>query len=166
MAAEKNMAEANDVAAPRGEGAERVSERMRILLAETAEVVRRAAESYIDGQKEGAAKRLAGISEAMRQCARALEESENETIARYADRAAAQLEGASASLHERHWRDLMQETDRFARREPALYMLGALAAGFLGGWILLSSPDRPPSSTGPEPKSKDAEAKRAALRLP
>lgn len=143
--------------APHEEG-ERVSERMRILLAEAAEGVGRAVDACLHAQKEGAARRLFGISAALRQSTPALEESENETLARYADRAAAQLEEASASLRERDWRDLMQEAERFARREPALYIAGALAAGFIGGWFLVASSDRPSSSIAPEPASADGEA--------
>jgi hypothetical protein len=135
------MAEEKDAAGPRGEGAERVSDRMRALLDEAAEAMRGAGETYLEGRKEEVAKRLAAIAEGLRECARALEGSGNEAIARYADRACARLERAAALLHERHSREFIAETESFARREPALYMLAAVAAGFLGACVLLASSD-------------------------
>lgn len=158
------MIDENEAVDSRHEGLERVSERMGVLLAEAAEALRNAADAYLDEQKDAAAKRLADISEALKQCARALEASENETMAHYADRAAAQLAEASTSLHERDWRALMQEAERFARREPVLYLAGALAAGFLGGWFLIASSDRRRSSTEAEPGQKEGESTPVTLR--
>ena len=63
-------------------------------------------------------------------------------MARYADEAADWIEDFSRAVRERRWRDIVADTEDFARRRPALFALGAIAAGFLAGRMLSASPDR------------------------
>jgi hypothetical protein len=57
-------------------------------------------------------------------------------IARYVEDAGDQVRSFSHSLHARRWNELVAETEEFARRQPTLFVLGAVAAGFLVGRIL------------------------------
>ncbi len=149
----------NDGAAPCSEEGERVFERMKALVGEAAQAMRRTTDGYLEGQKGEAAKRLLGLAEALKECTRAFEQSGNEGAARCAESVCVRLEEAASLLHQRHWRELAADSGNFARREPALYLLSALALGFLGGAFLLASADRPASGREPEAEGSRAPAR-------
>lgn len=60
-------------------------------------------------------------------------------ISDYADRAAEQLERFSKMIGDREPDQLLSETKELAQRQPALFVGGALVAGFLGARFLRSS---------------------------
>ena len=62
-------------------------------------------------------------------------------LADYAGKAADQLEQFSARLRERDLTELMDDAKRFARRQPALFVGIAFAAGVIAARFLKSSPD-------------------------
>ncbi len=126
-------------------------ERAKAIVVEFACAARSAALSLADEQKQRAARQVGGVAEAVRAAARSLDGSQSPVAARYADRAAGRIEDLSRSLHERRWGELVGDVEEVARRRPALFALGAAAAGFLAGRFL-SVPkhrdDRPPQGAG------------------
>lgn len=88
------------------------------------------ARSYFAEQKDAAASRLGGLAEVLRNSARDLDERGGAS-AGLADGAAERLERVAGSLRERDLDGLLDEVERFARRRPALFVGGAVAAGFL-----------------------------------
>jgi hypothetical protein len=103
--------------------------------------VREVAESLLDEQKERAVGHVAGVAEALRKTAEGLGEH-NEMAGRYAEQAAEQVERFAETIRERNLGDLVAEVDDFARRQPTLFLVGAVALGFVVGRFMAASADR------------------------
>lgn len=117
-------------------GAGRSLERAKTILSELGDATRSAAQSLADEQKARAAAKAGGFAEALRSAARSLDRSQNSTVARYADQAADRAGDFARTLRERRWGEIIADTDRFARAQPALFILGAIAVGFIAGRFL------------------------------
>jgi ElaB/YqjD/DUF883 family membrane-anchored ribosome-binding protein len=109
------------------------------VVTEFLDAARSAAESLLEEQKRQIADRVSGIAKALRSAAQPLDESQNRVIARYLEEGAAQVEGLSRTIRERHWGELVVDTEDFARRQPTWFVLGAVATGFVVGRILWAS---------------------------
>src|SRR5271167_157221 len=110
--------------------------RAKAILAELADAATSAAWSAVNQHKERHAQQLGAVTEAARAAARSLEHSQCLMAARYADRAADQIDEFSRSSRECSWVDLLGDVEDSARRHPALFVAGAVAAGFLAGRFL------------------------------
>jgi len=97
------------------------------------------AESMVDERKNQTAERLQGIAGALRETSHKLQDQEEETFASYAATAADQVDKFSGYLRNQNVGDLLHDVDGLARRQPELFLAGALAAGFLLGRFLKSS---------------------------
>jgi hypothetical protein len=111
-------------------------QRAKAILAELADAAASAAWSAVDQHKEHHAQQVGAVAEAARAAARSLERSQIPMAARYADRAADQIDEFSRSLRASSWVDLLGDVEDIARRRPALFAAGAVAAGFLAGRFL------------------------------
>jgi hypothetical protein len=138
-AAEKVKAEAGDMAhrvkEVTGELAAEVEESAREVAGET----RRKVEETAMDRKAVAAERLEGVASALRETGERLHEREEESFAQYVEVAADQVERFSGYLKNASVGDLWQDAENVARRQPELFLAGALAAGFLVGRFLKSS---------------------------
>jgi hypothetical protein len=117
------------------------AEQARSVAGQLAGDVREVAESLIDEQKERAAAHVGGVAEALRKTAAGLQD-ENEFVARYAARAADEIARFGESVRERGIGDIVADIDAFARRQPTLFLVGAVAAGFVVGRFMAASADR------------------------
>jgi ElaB/YqjD/DUF883 family membrane-anchored ribosome-binding protein len=121
------------------------------------EQMREAASSLIDEQKERMAVAVHGIADMLRRTADTLERENNATAAHYADQAAAQIDRISDTVRNRELSDMVAGTEDFARRQPALFIAGAVAAGFVIG-RLLARPARREDATAASGYRTDGEA--------
>lgn len=113
------------------------------------EQMRDAAESLIDEQKERMAMAVQGVADMLRRTADTLERENKATAAHYAGRVAAQIDRFSATVRERELGEMVASTEDFARRQPALFIAGAVAAGFVIGRLLARPPRRSYVAAGP-----------------
>ena len=109
------------------------------VVTEFLDAARSAAESLLEEQKRQIADRASGIAKALRSAAQPLDESQSRFIARYLDEAATQVDEFSRTMRERHWGELVADTEDFARRQPTWFVLGAVATGFVLGRLLWAS---------------------------
>lgn len=100
-----------------------------------ADRVRAGAES----QKEGVAQRVGGTADVLRDTARQLQERYENSIARYVEQLAGALANFSDSINDKSAEELLGDVQSLARRNPALFVGGALAAGILLGRFARSS---------------------------
>ena len=100
------------------------------------EQMREAAESLLHEQQERLAETVHGLAEALRRTADQLERENNATVAQYAQQAAEQIDRLSETVRQRDLRDVLATTEDFARRQPAMFIAGAVAAGFVIGRLL------------------------------
>lgn len=109
------------------------------VVAEFVDAARSAAESLLQEQKHQVAERVSGVAAALRSAGESLDRTHNPVIARYMQQAAEQVEGLSRTLRYRRWNELLADTEDLARRRPTLFVLGAVATGFVAGRLLWTS---------------------------
>ncbi len=98
--------------------------------------------AQLTAQKDRTTDGIGSVVSAVRQSTQQLRDQRHETIAEYVEQAAAQLERFSSTLKEKNVGQLLDDAQRFARRNPALFVGGAFAAGLLSARFFKSSRDR------------------------
>lgn len=101
--------------------------------------VRDSATAQLSTQKNRATDGLGSVAHAVRQSAQPLRENKQDMMAEYVEKAADQLERFSTQLRDRDMNELVNDAQRFARRQPALFIGAAFAAGVIGARFLKSS---------------------------
>lgn len=104
--------------------------------------VRERAAAQLSSQKDRATDGLGSVAQAVRQSTQHLRDNHQETIAQYVDRAADRIDRFSAQLRDRDVSEIVDDVQRFARQQPALFVGSAFALGILGARFLKSSSDR------------------------
>jgi hypothetical protein len=122
--------------------AEEAGEAVRDRADRVMEQGREQTRSLLQDQKRRAADRLGGVAEGLHEAAHDLEEHDLGFAARYADRAAARVEGWARGIRERDIDDVLSEAEDYARRQPELFVGGAFLAGFVLARLAKSSSDR------------------------
>jgi hypothetical protein len=112
--------------------------------------VRERATAQLSTQKDRATDGLGSVAQAVRQSTQHLRDNRHESIAQYVDKAADQIERLSTQLRNRDVNDLVNDVQRFARRQPALFVGSAFAIGVIGARFMKSSSDNQRHS-GQEP---------------
>lgn len=114
---------------------------------DTLEDTKNQAQSSLDAQKNQAADRLSGVADVLRQTSQELGSHQEDAFAGYADNAAEQIEKLSGYLRDKNLTELYREVQGLAQRKPDLFLVGALAGGFLLARFLKSSSDNRAQST-------------------
>lgn len=96
-------------------------------------------EALLETRKRALADEIKGLERALRRTATELEGQDQRTAGRYAARAADGLERVTRALREQDLTALIEQTEDFARREPRVFLGGAVATGFLLARFLKSS---------------------------
>jgi hypothetical protein len=112
------------------------------VVVEFLDAARSTAESLLEEQKRQVAERVSGLGEALRNAVGPLDRSKNAIIARIVGQAADRVESFARTVRDRRWNDLVADTEDFARRQPALFVFGAVATGFVVGRFLWIVTDR------------------------
>ena len=95
-----------------------------------ADQAKSAVRNLADRQKARVADRIGGVAQALEQTARSME-GQDSTVGRYTAQVAEQVGRFSQSLKTREIDDLWADTEAFARRQPLLFIGGAMVAGFV-----------------------------------
>jgi hypothetical protein len=122
---------------------DRGPERAEGILAQLVDAACSAAESLAEEQKRRLGQRVSGIAEALRSAVHPLDRSENRIVSRYVEQAANEAENFARKIREHRWNELLAETEDLARRQPTLFVLGAVATGFLIGRLVGAPANRP-----------------------
>jgi ElaB/YqjD/DUF883 family membrane-anchored ribosome-binding protein len=134
--------QATDAARDVGAQAAAASAAAQRQVGRLGEQMRDAAQSLIDEQKERMAAAVQGVADMLRRTADTLERENNATAAHYASRVATQIDRFSATVRDRKFGEMVASTEDFARRQPALFIASAVAAGFVIGRLLARPPRR------------------------
>ena len=105
-----------------------------------ADKVRDRAAAQLNTQKDRATDGIGSVAQVARETTQHLRERQHETVAGYVEQAADQLERFSHSLKNKDVRELVEDAQRLARRQPALFVGGAFALGLVGARFFKSSP--------------------------
>lgn len=101
------------------------------------EQVRETASTRLEDQKTRAVEGISSVAQTVRDMSQNMQDQG--AVAEYMDRAAWQLQRFSDYLQERDLRDLVVEVERFARRQPTMFLAGGFLVGLLGVRFLKSS---------------------------
>lgn len=108
--------------------------------------------SLLASRKDQAADTLSTVAHALRQTGQQLREQEQAPVAGLADQVATRVDSVSGYLHGRDVRQIVDDTEAFARQRPAVFVGGALALGVVAARFLKSSKRKattPPGQTIP-----------------
>jgi hypothetical protein len=126
---------------PRGKARE-VAEQAQEKAGQALDQAQQQARSALNQQKGRAAEGMESMVQALRDTGRQLRHQEHGTMAQYTEQAADKIENFSSSLREKDVDEIVRDVENFARREPALFLGGALALGFMVSRFLKSSERR------------------------
>lgn len=128
-----NETAAGSVTPPSGAGSASAGEAADTLRASGERVLSDAKAKVLDAaesQRRRAADAVRGMAGALHRAAGDLK-PENETMGRYTDMAAERLDRFAGYLRSTDWSQVVEEAEDMARRQPAWFIGGAMAAGFL-----------------------------------
>ena len=89
------------------------------------------ADSLIGERKTAAAEELADLSDALRGASEHLRAHSRSMVAGLAQTTADRIESLAMAIRERDLPELLDEAQQFARRQPEIFFVGAVALGFL-----------------------------------
>lgn len=103
---------------------------------------REAAESWFESQRHVLADEADGFAHALRSAAETLEDEQHQTSASLCRRGAEQIERFAEHTESRSFERLMSDAEDMARRQPGLFLGGAMMAGFFASRFFKSSAER------------------------
>lgn len=114
-------------------------EKIQQLASQARETASGQAESRFSTGKTKATQTLGSVAQTLKSSSQQLRDQQQPAIGKYADQAANKLEEISRYLQNASLNDVAERVEDFARREPAFFIGGAVALGFLGARFLKSS---------------------------
>jgi hypothetical protein len=106
---------------------------------EVVEQTRTRAFDMMDEQKSRAAEGLGSVASALRQTSETLRSGDQAQFGQVAERAADAVERFSDELRNKDVNELLHEAERFARREPELFLGGAVLLGLMAARFMKAS---------------------------
>src|SRR5436190_2815649 len=100
---------------------------------------RSSAADQLNTQKSRATDGIGSVAQAIRTSTQQLRDQKHETIADYVEQAADQLDKFSKQLRDKDVTEMLSDAQRFARRQPAMFVGAAFAVGLVGARFLKSS---------------------------
>jgi len=105
--------------------------------------VQQQAQSVLSQQKEQASQTLGNMAGALHQTAQTLRDrGQQDQFAQLADKASEQVDRFSTFLRDKDLGEITHEVEDFARKEPALFLSGAVALGLMAARFLRGSSQR------------------------
>jgi hypothetical protein len=115
------------------------------------------ARSTLADQQQAAADGIGDLAQALHSAAGDLGRKDRTTVSHFAEEAANGLERLSQTLRGKDIATMVKEAEAYARREPALFLGAAVAAGFLAMRFLKSSSESARARTAVKPSSERIE---------
>lgn len=121
-------------------GAEGEGRGLTAVASDFAGQATRSAEQQFSSGKERAAQFIGQFAEALRHTSKTLSAgADSPAVDDYLGRTATRVEGLSDYVQTKSLSDMVGDVERFARKEPLLFVGSALVLGVLGGRFLKSS---------------------------
>ena len=121
------------------DGAQDVTDDVKHLAEDVIGQTRKSAETQVAAGKARAAESLKSVASALRKTGEKLREEDQDGFTQYFDQAAKRVDAVSGYIEKRTLPELVTDVEGFAKRDPALFIGGALVLGLLGGRFLKSS---------------------------
>jgi hypothetical protein len=101
--------------------------------------VRESAAAQLTTQKDRAFDGLGSVAQAVRSSTQQLRDQQHETLAGYVEQAADHIDRFAKQLRNKDVTELLDDAQRLARRQPAVFVGSAFAVGLIGARFLKSS---------------------------
>jgi hypothetical protein len=101
--------------------------------------VKETAAAQLTTQKDRGIDAIGSVTQAVRSSSQKLRDEHHETIASYVEKTADQIENWSRQLREKDVNELLDDVQRLARRQPAVFIGSAFAIGLVAARFLKSS---------------------------
>jgi len=124
------------------EKAEQVAGQAKQQAKDLAHQAEEQAKSALSSRKAQAATGLNDVAQAFRQTSNELNNQDKGMVAQYSNQVADRVEQLSTYLENKDVEEMIADAEDFARRQPELFIGGALVLGFLGARFLRSSNTR------------------------
>jgi hypothetical protein len=131
-----------DVAAQAQQMAGQVADQAQQQTGQVAEQIKQQASSRLSGQIDRAAEGLGNLSQTLLSLSGQLRQQDQALVAEYTSRTAEQVQRAASYLRGKDVDQLVDEAERFARRQPVVFVSGAFALGLVAARFLKSSGQR------------------------
>lgn len=134
--------EVQETATQAQEKVEQVAGQAKQQAKDLAHQAEQQAKSALSSRKAQAAAGLTDVAQAFRQTGNQLNDQDRGTVAQYSNQVADRVEQLSTYLENKEIDEMIADAEAFARRQPELFIGGALVLGFLGARFLKSSNER------------------------
>jgi hypothetical protein len=124
--------------------------------------MRESATSQLTAQKDRATDGLGSVARAVRSSTQQLREQDHETVAGYVEQIANQIERFSEGIRQKNVTELLDDAQRLARRQPAVFIASAFAVGLVAARFLKSSASDEP--IGSQWRGSDLRGDSSAIR--
>lgn len=114
-------------------------DKIQQLASQARETASGQVESRFSSGKTKATETLGSVAQTLKSSSQQLRDQQQAGIGKYADQAASKIEELSQYLENASLNDVATRVENFARREPAFFIGGAVALGFLSARFLKSS---------------------------
>lgn len=131
-----------------GSQREEIKDEARRTTEEVRDATRQQAESLLDRQKYAAADQVEKVSTVLHKMADEFDRQQQPYFSGYVNELAQRSDTFSHRLRERDLESLVNQARDYGRRQPALFMGGAIAAGFLLSRFMRSSGEHTPPHAG------------------
>ena len=125
------------------DSAKQTTQEVTDKLGQTADTVQQQATNVANqqftAQTKQATKGLESVSSALNQAADQMRKQGQDTMATFADEAANQIDQLSGYLRQEDLHDMIDGVERFARRQPFVFLGGAFAVGMIAARFLKAS---------------------------
>jgi hypothetical protein len=119
--------------------AEEVKGQAQQKSAEAMDQARESTRAVLDQQKGRAVQSLGSVASALRQTGDSLNDDEQGALGHYVQQAADKIDEFANQLQDRSIDEMLYEAERFARREPEIFLGGAVLLGLLAARFLKAS---------------------------
>lgn len=129
-------------------GAQQAAQQAQDTAGQVASQAQQQATSLMESQKGRASGTLSDTAKALQQTGQQLQGQGQSPAGQYIERAGQQVDRLAQYLDTHDVNQIVGEVERFARREPAVFLGGAFIIGFMASRFLKSSPPPAPYTGG------------------
>lgn len=120
-----------------------VVDQVKQTAGQVVDQAKQTATAQVSDRKDMAADSLGAVADTLRQTSQQLRDQNVGPFVGVADAAASRIEGVSSYLRETDVNDMLRDVEDLGRRQPALFLAGALGLGLLAARFVKSSAPAP-----------------------
>lgn len=106
------------------------TEKIKKDAADATQDVKQQAREQVDVHKDNVADKTRSVAAAVERVAQEFRHEDQQSLAQYAGELAGEMKNFADNLRGRSVDELLRDTQEFARRNPAAFLLGSVAVGF------------------------------------